>query len=131
MESELKPCPFCFSPAEKDKHGAVYCTNTDCPQLYPSDAPDVARWNSRPIEDALRTENEKLRARCEAYHNALEANKKMVSFFAGITVSLGNALDAAGLEAQGLDHLIPKQKDLFDELGTAMRALEAFNDRTK
>lgn len=109
MESELKPCPFCFSPAEKDKHGAVYCTNTDCPQLYPSDAPDVARWNSRPIEDALRTENEKLRARCEAYEEFATALREEVRLWREFGQTSPEAmvkiLSAAGAVANSKDKL--------------------------
>ena len=125
-ELELKPCPFCGEAPRRVEHPhskILTCSKVFCMANGMYFSPEL--WNIRPIEDALRSENETLRARCEAYHKALEVNKKMVSFYAGITNSLGKALDAAGLEAVGLDQLIPKQKALFEELGVAMRALEA------
>lgn len=64
--AELKGCPFCGEPpgtevASQDGSVAVFCRRNDC--LASADVSDVVRWwNTRPIEDALRAENERLRA---------------------------------------------------------------------
>jgi len=66
--SELKPCPFCGEEiySEFYSHRAEefdgHCTNKKC-VLYGKELLffNTARWNSRPIEDQLRAENEKLR----------------------------------------------------------------------
>lgn len=62
--SELKPCPFCGKPAYKTKAPDLAkftaCSNRRC-FLYNSDWISKSVWNTRPIEDILRTENEKLR----------------------------------------------------------------------
>lgn len=60
--TELKPCPFCGGKAEIEigKIGAVkdwyYVGCQSC--TGSSENPD---WNTRPVEDSLRAENEKLR----------------------------------------------------------------------
>jgi hypothetical protein len=66
--SELKPCPFCgeeiysefYSHRTEEFDG--HCTNKKC-VLYGKDFLffNTAKWNSRPIEDQLRAENERLR----------------------------------------------------------------------
>lgn len=68
MSEELKPCPFCGEEiySEFYSHRAEefdgHCTNKKC-LLYGKDLLffNTAKWNSRPIEDALRAENEKLK----------------------------------------------------------------------
>ena len=54
--SELKPCPFCgydrIADTKEIFPGKAQCTN--CGATAPN-------WNTRPIEDALRAENELLR----------------------------------------------------------------------
>lgn len=51
MSEELKPCPFCGSPAELIKK-YVACSSTQC-NAYETHIP-IDEWNTRPIEDALR-----------------------------------------------------------------------------
>jgi hypothetical protein len=62
--NELKPCPFCGKPAYKTKAPDLAkftaCSNRRC-FLYNSDWISKSVWKSRPIEDALRAENERLR----------------------------------------------------------------------
>lgn len=70
MSEELKPCPFCGSPAEFRLSGSgndilrVTCTNnigyfTPCISFYECTTDDAARvrlakkWNDRPMEDTL------------------------------------------------------------------------------
>ena len=66
--SELKPCPLCgqeiysefYSNRAEEFDG--HCTNKKC-LLYGKDLLffNTAKWNTRPIEDQLRAENERLR----------------------------------------------------------------------
>lgn len=66
--SELKPCPFCGEEiySEFYSHRAEefdgHCTNKKC-VLYGKDFLffNTSKWNSRPIEDQLRADNERLR----------------------------------------------------------------------
>ena len=108
---------------DQDQPHIVYHgpTPMPCVQCQQKEADNAALRTER---DALRAENEKLRARCEAYHTALEANKKMVSFYAGTTVSLVQSLADAGLEADGLEAILPKHAALHAELKDAMTKLE-------
>lgn len=65
--SELKKCPVCGSgatqcwmPDDGFRHAKyITCENKDCP-VYQSGF-TKEQWQSRPLEDALRTENAKLR----------------------------------------------------------------------
>lgn len=75
--SELKPCPnpACGSKGrisqepknalcDSESYARVYCTNVSCGM---SRIPvSVEAWNTRPIEDALRAENKRLRRALEA-----------------------------------------------------------------
>jgi len=59
MSEELKPCPFCenyISP----KLTLRGCSNIEC-FMYENDGVSFAQWNTRPIEDKLRAENERLK----------------------------------------------------------------------
>lgn len=66
--SELKPCPLCgqeiysefYSNRAEEFDG--HCTNKKC-LFYGKDLLffNTAKWNTRPIEDVLRAENERLR----------------------------------------------------------------------
>lgn len=74
--SELKPCPnpACGSKGrisweaknalcDSESYARVYCTNMSCGM---SRIPvSVEDWNTRPIEDALRAENERLKKALE------------------------------------------------------------------
>ena len=62
--SELKPCPFCGADKTVDVH-SIFPDKSEC-FLCGATAP---HWNSRPIEDALRAENERLRKALEKIAN--------------------------------------------------------------
>ena len=70
--SELKPCPFCGEEilwnVYPDGEIQGHCTTKGC-QLFFTDfiGMELSVWNSRPIEDALRAENERLRQALEVY----------------------------------------------------------------
>lgn len=82
--AELKACPFCgesdvdvasshIVDADGRKKNAVYCN--DCFSEGPpvSDGESAAdAWNTRPIEDALRAENEKLNSAWDAQREVAE-----------------------------------------------------------
>ena len=73
--SELKPCPFCGTTVVSIEIYGLYrwveCGNASClasvkPRSFLVDAGNANHivatdWNTRPIEDALRAENERLR----------------------------------------------------------------------
>lgn len=81
MSNGLKQCPFCGSDVWPVEHidlsiikhfWRVECLDSDCEAegisctSYDS-AEDAARiWNTRPVEDALRAENEELRAKWQS-----------------------------------------------------------------
>jgi len=77
--SELKPCPFCGTTVVSIEIDGLYrwveCGNASClasvkPRSFLVDAGNANHivatdWNTRPIEDALRAENERLRKALE------------------------------------------------------------------
>lgn len=73
MSEELKPCPFCDKSVTISKRGssaypthwARCLTGSDCPGFGIIATED--QWNTRPIEDRLRAENEILRKAVEFY----------------------------------------------------------------
>jgi len=70
--TELKPCPFCGKDSTeiyRDDSGWWYalcgnCQHEGTPDLGKSGAREA--WNTRPIEDAMRAEIERLRAKLQA-----------------------------------------------------------------
>ena len=65
--SDLKPCPFCGSPAEYtsiDQEFVRCSKGLQCPTESLSFA--VEDWNSRPLEDALRNALGKIAKICNA-----------------------------------------------------------------
>ena len=60
-EQELRPCPFCGDDAILEPDGRFQCINNDC-VLYLQEFRDYERpsWNTRPIEEALRSGTDKL-----------------------------------------------------------------------
>ena len=69
--SELKPCPFCGrnkyleTQYEKGDH-SVYCNYCGATGSFRvGDNSELDLWNTRPIEDALRAENERLKKALE------------------------------------------------------------------
>lgn len=73
MTDELKLCPFCGQPARFLEsilnRGGVSCSNHECISWIRT-TPEI--WNARPVEDALRAENERLR---EVEDKALEQSE--------------------------------------------------------
>ncbi len=70
MSEELKPCPFCGEQPLEDKYGDIVCSNEsdidNDPYLY-----SVGTWNTRPIEDTLRAENDALKKQLETAKKVL------------------------------------------------------------
>lgn len=68
-ENELRPCPFCGEPADDRYNRLAKCSNKQCLMNYwiEDDADFYIRddWNTRPIEDELRAEIERLKVRIE------------------------------------------------------------------
>lgn len=68
MSEELKPCPFCGSHAtiRQNFHGFyVECDNIDCRAVGSWDlgaSGAIEKWNTRPLEDALRARVAELEA---------------------------------------------------------------------
>jgi len=67
MTDELKPCPFCGWPATNIF--GVGCSNDNCPNenrdFQGASCITVDEWNTRPIEDELMAEIERLQAKIE------------------------------------------------------------------
>lgn len=61
---ELKPCPFCGSPAKQGYQ--LLCSNDNCPNENRDEQGATfiteAQWNTRPIEDALQAQIDALEA---------------------------------------------------------------------
>ena len=64
--SNLKPCPFCGSETSEDGNGGVFCDNAECfiLALWLDQTGCANDWNTRPIEDQLRTRIAELEALC-------------------------------------------------------------------
>lgn len=73
---ELKPCPFCGEMAFWDSEFAgIYCRCGAEITFCESDKEAAEKWNTRPIEDALRAENERLREVLERIGNEFKINR--------------------------------------------------------
>lgn len=85
---ELKPCPFCGGKAFFDSEfSGVYCYCGAELTFCESDKESAEKWNSRPIEDALKEENKRLR-------EALEEIKKTVEYAQDTVYPLNISLDS-------------------------------------
>ena len=78
MPDELKPCPWCngtpYLSLAKEYRSIYGCH--DCGRFGPTGEnrdEALAKWNTRPIEDALRAENASLNARLEAAQELIKA----------------------------------------------------------
>ena len=96
--NELKPCPFCKSRAEhysfnyrKHTVRCVYCL-ADCGE---HDTPERAAfvWNTRPAEDALKAEVERLKAAMKDIKGHLEFLPKILKGRAGVANYVITAID--------------------------------------
>jgi len=72
--SEIKPCPLCGTKPYIRKYNAeeediVSCTVGGCP--LSAGYITLSEWQKRPIEDALRAENEVLREACRVAEQTL------------------------------------------------------------
>jgi hypothetical protein len=58
--ANIRPCPFCGSPAELRQGHLIMCMNDDCAvdplHSAPNDVEVIAEWNSRPLEMAYLVE---------------------------------------------------------------------------
>jgi Lar family restriction alleviation protein len=69
MSETLKPCPFCkgttfeirTSPKSNSRYVHCKCGAEGPPGLWNDGA--ITQWNTRPVKDELRAENEQLRTR--------------------------------------------------------------------
>lgn len=72
---ELKPCPFCGKMAFWDSDfSGIYCRCGAEFTFFESDKEAAERWNSRPIEDALKAENKRFREALETICAIYEIN---------------------------------------------------------
>lgn len=76
MSDELKPCPFCGSSHIRNIENGMGQNLTGCNSCgsritYQIEDLELAAkvWNTRPVEDALRAENERLREALERFAN--------------------------------------------------------------
>ena len=85
---ELKPCPFCGGKAFWDSEfSGVYCHCGAEITFCESDKEAAEKWNSRPIEYALKEENKRL-------HEALAEIKKTIEYAQDTVYPLHIALDS-------------------------------------
>jgi hypothetical protein len=73
-DQTLRPCPFCGNPAVSPSPGIAGlagCKSNDCDGARSNGWMHTAAWNTRPVEDALRAEVDRLRAAIEAAVDAL------------------------------------------------------------
>lgn len=109
QKTELKPCPKCGGKAVLDDeyeddhflyyvrcNGDLHCVAT---KSYPTEQEAIDDWNTRPGEDALRAEVERLRA-------ALEVLADVNNYFVSDTT-----LDVTMLEIVGAPHPWEYAKD--------------------
>lgn len=76
---ELKPCPFCGGKAFWDSEfSGVYCHCGAEITFLESDEEAAEKWNSRPIEDALKEENKRLREALEEIKKTVESAQDTV-----------------------------------------------------
>ena len=75
MPEELKPCPFCGAVPDTVYVSLGYMHCVQCPNRACDGRRgyEVKKWQNRPLEDALRAENERLKARLEAAEELVEA----------------------------------------------------------
>jgi hypothetical protein len=75
--ADLKPCPFCATEPVTAGRTVTALSRVECPECFASRTADrledaVARWNRRPIEDALTADRDRLAARVAELEGELE-----------------------------------------------------------
>ena len=126
---KLKPCPFCNAKAKLETHSSgvhptVLCTECDAEMSVVYDVPAVIRdWNTRPIEDALRADLARKDELIEALRGVNVAYEKLRLKFVGIVIGMTEALEAAELEAEGLEAALGRLSELTDALVAARTRL--------
>ncbi len=105
--TELKPCPFCGAPGAPYRAGEGEYIYAGCDKECHGFPELIDKWNTRPIEDALRAENARLAAElaalkaANAWHPAREIlpeHKKVVWACGKLTGYCGEAYYDAEME---------------------------------
>ena len=97
--SEIKPCPFCGEkpmPTYANKN-RFCCPTNHCPNAYYSFTKE--QWNTRPVEDALRSERDEWRKDAEKLAKLVESTR--------------HAYDLMGLN--GVDRITQEGFDNFEQ----------------
>ena len=96
---KLKPCPFCNAKAKLETHSSgvhptVLCTECDTEMSVAYGVPAVIRdWNTRPIEDALRTELAHKDELIEALENMIVAYERVLAGYVEMNITLMGSLE--------------------------------------
>jgi hypothetical protein len=90
MNEELKRCPVCSHPGEMYRKN-VRCSDVEC-FLHYIRMP-VNEWQKRPIEDALRAENERMRDALKEIQHAVDYS----AVKSKVTVNMRTVLVIAGI----------------------------------
>jgi transcription initiation factor TFIIIB Brf1 subunit/transcription initiation factor TFIIB len=64
MSEEMKPCPFCGGSnwrATSEERTCITCSDCGVSVIFDFRFMSQTNWNTRPIEDALKSENERFR----------------------------------------------------------------------
>lgn len=98
----LKPCPFCGGKAFWDSEfSGVYCHCGAEITFCESDKEAAEKWNSRPIEDALKEENKRLREALAEIKKTVESAQDPVYPFC-VTLDSKDGLYILGLTKEVL-----------------------------
>lgn len=116
--SEIKLCPLCDGEIQ-DEGEFCACGNPDCELLGYFFTKEV--WNTRPIEDALRIENEALKAKVEELEKNLPAEYLQTQ--TGLPKYVAK-LEADNARMRGAFRTIVEGFDVIDSLSIAKNILE-------
>ena len=118
MTEELKPCPFCGKEAKitTDKTGC-YSTGCEWCNIWINGCCNSLEmqssfWNNRPIEEALRSENERLTKELEEIKFALQVEEHDNEY----SCNKIDKLEAENARLKGLYGIIDGQKIIIKEL---------------
>lgn len=68
MKPELKPCPFCGAKAKLHHEGRAYCRDCGIENMFLT----VDKWNSRPIEDTIQAQADKMKVAYDIFNTMTE-----------------------------------------------------------